>query len=243
MQPIIKNEMHCTSSCQGTADIMSLLLDHGTNIHSVDMDKRTPLHLSIIVGAVKYVQILLAAGTNPNAIDAAPTEDISNYQPLKELELSIDKGRFQGSSLHLAVRGSNKQRLLEMTRLLLEAGANVFGRNFNGETCLQIAAKEGNVTSMEELICANNYGNIYLGIKDNSEKSTRDCAEQMSHALIVELLGNAEKERLGSCYSRAAVIPELDGWCSSLKMLRDETASDTFVFPRHSQTFLHRFAL
>lgn len=201
-----RNPLHWAAAV-GDGDMMSTLLGRGADVHAVDKNRQTPLHLAVATGAVECVRMLLAAGANPNAIDSAPTEGASKH-PLRELELTIDNQPCQSPPMHLAFGELDGRHLHQMTRLLLEAGANVFGRNFNGETCLHVAVKEGNVAAVRELICANSYDNLYIGVKDNLGRTARDRAEQLGHAQIVELLGEAEKGKRGGCrYSRTTVIP------------------------------------
>ncbi|KAF9767710.1 hypothetical protein IL306_015085 [Fusarium sp. DS 682] len=201
-----RNVLHWAAR-MGTADILSILLDCGVDVHAADIDGRTALHLAIMEGAVECVRLLLTAGANPNAIDNAPSGG-SSGQLLRRMELDVDNKPCQTPPLLLAFTEPNSERLQEMTQLLLDAGANVFGRNFNGETCLHVAVKEGNITAVEELLCANSYDNLYVGIKDNMGRSARDCAEQLGHTQIAKLLEDAEKGKRPYCrYSRTTVIP------------------------------------
>jgi ankyrin repeat protein len=201
-----RNVLHW-AAMMGTANILRLLLSLGADVHASDMNGRTPLHLAIMEGAIECVELLLAAGANPNAIDHAPTGG-SSGQLLRRMELAAANRPAQMDPLHLAFQEPDYSRLKKMARLLLDAGANVFGRNFEGETCLHVAAKDGNVAAVEELICANNFDNLYIAVKDNAGRTARDLAEQLGHARIVALLRDAEKGRVpGSRYSGTTIIP------------------------------------
>jgi ankyrin repeat protein len=154
----------------GRADIMAILLERGATVDSMDSSQRTPLHLAIKAGAVECVRSLLTAGANPNALDYSPADGRSK-QPLRELELAVDNKSCQSLPIHLAIKEPDYLILREMTQILIEAGANIFSRNADGETTLHVAIREGNVLAVEELICANSFENNYLLVKDNTGKS------------------------------------------------------------------------
>lgn len=198
-----RNALHWAAT-MGTTDIVSALLGRGADVDAVDENRQTALHLAVIHGAVECMKVLLAAGANPNAMVTASTTG-SIHASLKKLE-SQTRYRVQKMPLHLAFEEPDQHRLCEMVQLLLEAGANIFGRDFNGETCLHIAAKGGNTAAVQELICSNFYGNMYLSIKDNDGRSARDCAEQMGHKKVAELLETAESENPLGIRSRAKSV-------------------------------------
>jgi ankyrin repeat protein len=198
-----RNILHWVAR-MGTADILSILLECGVDVRA---DGRTALHLAIMEGAVECVRLLLRAGANPNAIDNAPSGG-SSVKLLRQMELDVDNKPCQTPPLHLVFTEPDSGRLQEMTQLLLDAGVNVFGRDFNGKTCLHVAVKEGNMTAVEELLCPNSYDNLYVGIKYNVGRSARDYIEQLGHKKTVKLLEDAEKgKRPNWRYSRITVIP------------------------------------
>jgi ankyrin repeat protein len=79
--------------------------------------------------------------------------------------------------MYLAIQKLNQIILYKITKFLIDIGVNIFIRNFNGETILHIAVKKSNINAVEKLFCANNFGNIYLGVKDNSGKSAKKYIE------------------------------------------------------------------
>jgi ankyrin repeat protein len=201
-----RSALHWTAA-MGRADIMAILLKRGAKIDSMDSTRQTPLHLAIKAGAVECVRTLLAAGANPNALDYSPAADGRSKQPLRELELTIDNQLAQSPAMHLAIKEPDYLILREMTQILMEAGANIFARNANGETTLHVAVREGNVSAVEELICANSFENNYLRIKDNAGKSARDYAKEMGNEKLIALLTKAEGARRPfGRYSRTTVL-------------------------------------
>jgi ankyrin repeat protein len=183
------------AAAMARADIMEILLRRDAMIDSMDNSGQTPLHIAIGTGAVECVRALLAAGANPNALDFSPASDGKSKQPLRRLELAVDCKPAQHVPMHLAIKEPDRSVLREMTKILLEAGANIFARNADGETTLHVAVRERNVSAVEQLICANNFGNSYLCIKDNAGKSARDHATDMGHERLIELLTLAEAGR------------------------------------------------
>ncbi|KAK3364001.1 ankyrin repeat-containing domain protein [Lasiosphaeria hispida] len=191
-----------------TPNIITTLLENGAEVDVADNDRRTPLNLAIIGGAVECVRLLLGAGANPNAIDHAPTEGVG-CQHLRGLEKAVADRFSQSMSLHLLFGKPETNRLIMIARLLIDAGANVFGRNFYGETCLHVAVKQGNIEAVTELIYANNFGPAYLEVKDNGGRTAKQLAEHFGFLEVAKVLEKAEAKGYAvvSSYTGMTVMP------------------------------------
>jgi hypothetical protein len=101
------NPIH-VAAYAGHADILSLLLERGTDLEGRGNMNQTPLHLASCSGKPEAVRCLLDHGADVNARE----ED--DWTPL-----------------HWAVRYKNN---IQVVRLLLERGADVNARDNNGNT-------------------------------------------------------------------------------------------------------------
>jgi ankyrin repeat protein len=117
-------------------------------------DQKTPLHLAAMSdqGAV---EALLEAGAGPGVRDthnktplhyAAELKDCESMKRLLEAGASIDAMDDAGKTpLHLSVGGDEqKQRILQATRFLVEAGADVTLLDHEGHTAEEVATITGN---------------------------------------------------------------------------------------------------
>jgi ankyrin repeat protein len=104
-------------------DIMSLLLENGADVESLDRQIMTPLHRASSGGKLEAVRCLLDHGANINA-------------------RAVD-GR---TPLHCAIRNNNTQA----ARFLLERGADVNARDNDGNTPSHLAEEQEVVELLSE---------------------------------------------------------------------------------------------
>lgn len=118
----------------GSLEIVRLLIGHGAQVNLPYIgDKLTPLHAAMFVENMEAVQMLLAAGANPNALtdeDRSPLRFAVEQGSLEMAKLFLERGAtatinesggFCGcTALGLAARKLNT----DMLKLLLEAGAD-----------------------------------------------------------------------------------------------------------------------
>ncbi|KAN0129857.1 hypothetical protein V8E53_012329 [Lactarius tabidus] len=102
----------------GHPDVVQLLLGHNADLDQRDADGDTPLHCAAIGGQLEVARILL------------------------KLDVEVNSRNEEGSTpLHLAARGSKSLRKgsAAVVQLLLEYGADVQARDFNGKTASEVA--------------------------------------------------------------------------------------------------------
>ena len=92
-------------------------------------------------------------------------------------------------ALALAVRAdfNNKDDTLEVTKLILDSGALVNKRCWNGWTALMQASMQGSAVTVRLLL---NHKDIDVHLRDDSGKTALDLARDFCHEEIVELLEN-----------------------------------------------------
>ncbi|KAI9374369.1 ankyrin repeat-containing domain protein [Aspergillus egyptiacus] len=108
-----------------TVDMMQFLLENGANLHSLDMDRRTVLHIAAGTGDIALVIYLLKCGADINAAD------VHGRTPL----------------MHAAL-----QRRSSMVQLLLKWGADINLANKSGRTALHIAVLRKDSPSIPLLV-------------------------------------------------------------------------------------------
>ena len=139
-------------------EIVSLLLENGASVSIKDYLERTPLHWAAVgQGYSEYRPLLMITGADENALDkdgktpAAIAQGMALYsmivepKPVKVLSLLEDGAdanfAFNGQSLLHAATNVQSQKI--MTHLLIY-GAEINGKNCQGQTPLEIAKTKDN---------------------------------------------------------------------------------------------------
>eukprot|EP00736_Rhodelphis_marinus_P003370 Rmarinus@m.17781 len=140
-------------------EILTLLLQRGSDMEATDREKRTPLHLAIVQGDLNALELLLVAGADLQGCD----EDGNS-----PLHLSVSAGRIETTAMVLkygadinavnhagctplhtaAARGKS-----DVVAMLVAHKANVAHRNSKGRTALEVAEMYGNIEVVNLLLC------------------------------------------------------------------------------------------
>jgi ankyrin repeat protein len=78
-----KQSLLHTAIASGNVDMVRVLLEHGANVNSKNLQNQTPLYVAAIKGRAKIVELLLADATL--TIDAATMESIGNGEIVKPI--------------------------------------------------------------------------------------------------------------------------------------------------------------
>jgi hypothetical protein len=151
--------MHAAVIADDT-NILSLLIEHGTDIEEQSRYGVTPLHWAAWNGRVQVGQCLLDRGANINA--RADRPDL-RFTPL----------------MHAAYEGQ-----VEFVRMLLERGAVIDAQNYRGETALHLATREGSTQAVRLLL---EHGTD-VNVRDNEGNTPSELASLRGYQEIVELL-------------------------------------------------------
>ena len=111
------------ASCRGRAEVIRWLLQHNADVNATSSSNYTPLHWALMGEPGDVVQILLDYGADIDAMSEGGTP----------LSVAVNCGRF------------------DVTRLLLERGADVQIRTKRGSTLFQVATRNGN-TQIAQLL-------------------------------------------------------------------------------------------
>lgn len=156
--------LHIAANLGYDAMVSKLVTEHGAVLDSMTLIKQTPLHLAAESGQLKVCEILLDLGSDLNAID--------------------NQGQ---TPLHLAARKNSA----EVLRLFLSSKPELIDlANKNGYTCAHIAALNGSVDTIKELLKFNREAVITNRIK-KSNSTALHLASEKGNAEITKLLLNS----------------------------------------------------
>jgi ankyrin repeat protein len=139
-------------------EMVSLLLQSGSLLESVNDKGETPLHVASLRGSLKIVRLLLNAGADVNvrtrdgliALDMASTAGHAATVEflLKNNANVLNKGADRWSALHRASRGG----WVDTVVLLLENGANLVEMDHRHDYAIHHAARSGNLELVRQLV-------------------------------------------------------------------------------------------
>lgn len=161
-----------------------LLGDEAENINSQDSKGRTALHEAVISDSMECARLLLMNGADPN---------VRSYFQSESTTSSSSK-----SCLHLAVQRGN----LDMVRLLIEFNADIFLRDNDGLTAIDLAQNENHENIVDELKAAiiehetNLYKSLAIAVHKGDVKLMSELISDTS--LKIDANNQFDRERIRS---------------------------------------------
>uniref|UniRef100_A0A2N9GJT8 Uncharacterized protein n=1 Tax=Fagus sylvatica TaxID=28930 RepID=A0A2N9GJT8_FAGSY len=144
-------------------DLMEVLfkLFGDSDVNSVDLDGRTPIHVAAVRGFVEVIRFCVSVGGK------ADVSDRNGWIPL-----------------HYAAAEGHLQAVAVLVGMLQCEGANVNGRDQNGWTPLHRAAFKGRIESVKLLL---NHG-AQVDVVDDAGYTPLHCAIERGHVQVALLL-------------------------------------------------------
>lgn len=159
-----RTALHLAAMNGFTHLVKFLIRDHNAMIDVLTLKKQTPLHLAAASGQIEVCKLLLELGANIDATD--------------------EKGE---KPIHAAAQNNNS----EVVQLFLQQHPNlVMATTKDGNTCAHIAAMQGSVKVIEELMKFDRTGVISARNKLNDSTPLQLAAEG-GHADVVRTLVRA----------------------------------------------------
>jgi len=148
--------------CNGLEDMVSSLLEQGSNISKRDKQGRTPLIRAVDKGNQKILELLIEAGGNPNDLDGSKQHVLFHgLQPtarhLACIEILLKEGADINTKDHngqTMLIQTVKNGYVDITETLIQLGADVKLRNDEGESLIFTAAKQGHMKLIPILVKA-----------------------------------------------------------------------------------------
>ncbi|XP_066937511.1 uncharacterized protein [Macrobrachium rosenbergii] len=153
---------------EGRGDIVKLLLESGANVNAKDNFRRTALHNAAHNGLVDIMKLLLESGANVDAKDnsrqtplhqAAFSEEFQIIKFYAQRNTSVYTATIDPTDLYKV-----EERGRDITKLLLESGANVDAKDNSQKTPLFLAANKRHLNAAKTLLSGGadpNIGNAY----------------------------------------------------------------------------------
>lgn len=188
--------LHLAATKGYTKLCLFLIQQHGAAVDALTLKKQTPLHLAAESGQLEICRLLMGLNANPDATD--------------------DKGQ---KPIHLAAQHNHA----DVIKLFLKQSPQL-GTSFtkDGSTCAHLAAMQGSIAVLEELMKFDKQG--VINARNRSTDATAlQLAAEGGHAELVKTLldagaGASDENRMG--YT-AAHLAAKNGHMNVLEALRN----------------------
>jgi uncharacterized protein len=158
--------------------VVNLLIASNADVNSVDRNGRTALMIACMNGSIDKARILLDKGSQVNLLD-----DEGSTALMKAVKLSTAR---------------NNHNVIGIIELLIQSGANINTKNFDGLTPLMMAASNGNEVIVKHLVIKvharidelDKYGNDALS---HAKRFKRDY-QAVEYDKVIKYLTNEKRK-------------------------------------------------
>lgn len=189
----------------GHTEIAQLLIDRGARIDATDVNGETPLHWAVYNGRTELARMFIGFGADINARKtngSTPLHGAAFYDHPECVRLLLDNGAdadVRTSGLYTPLLSAAAgQGGLEVVTMLVEAGADVYDRNDQGENAVMLAARAGKADVVEYLMMN---GVSIFAKSDQAGRSAMHYAASSGSVDVLRLLlstaGDIEEESDG----------------------------------------------
>lgn len=242
----VSDNEHRTPLCEAAkgdfVGIAKILLEAKANA-SLPID-HTPLHVASSEGSLGVAKLFIASGVDIEAVTASgetPLQIATAYNRVEMVRLLVDSKanlaatNHIGNPLHYAISEKHE----ELTRLMIEWGAEIEARDRDGDAPLALAAMKGFRPAVQLLL----ERGADVHAKSNEDRTALHHAASQGHAdLVALLLDSGAKVNALTIYcqtplNRAAVKGRLD-----VTRLLVERKADIEITDRWGATAMFRAA-
>jgi ankyrin repeat protein len=196
-----------SSSSSSSADMITLLLERGADVHAHTEAWQSPLLAAVQAGNVQCAQALIDAGADVNQMCLTAVPGCSNIAEAVDAELEqmmtaqvaiAERTQALAAKYSTAAHSDKLQPLLmaastpAVVKLLLAAGASVHATTAaGGRTCLHVAAAAGYPAAV---LCLLIKAGVDISAVDSEGETAAELAHAAGHTLAESLLNRAARD-------------------------------------------------